>query len=110
VRTYADNNLDLFNWLRNTAYAGGLSPNLIARSLPHTAQRVHWPNEVTGPRAGRPSGRSRRPRGDGRRDLLQQQMTKIHRESPTAGRITGIEIVDVDNNHARHTPDEHPRA
>src|SRR5262249_59249033 len=29
--------------------------------------------------------------------LLQQQMTKIHRESPLAGRVTGISTVEVDD-------------
>ena len=66
---------------------------------------VHWPNEVTGPARGpgfvRPLAKTAREMGV--EILLQQQMTKIHRESPTSGRVTGIEIVDVDNNYRQGT-------
>ena len=66
---------------------------------------VHWPNEVTGPARGpgfvRPLAKTAREMGV--EILLQQQMTKIHRESPTSGRVTGISVVDVDNNYRQGT-------
>ncbi len=59
---------------------------------------VRWPNEPTTPARGsgfvRPLEKTAREMGI--EILLQQQMTKIHRESPLAGRVTGITAVEVD--------------
>jgi len=107
VRTYADNNLDLFNWLEKHGIRWeGYRPNPDRLDRSRTRLNVvHWPNEVTGPARGpgfvRPLAKTAREMGV--EILLQQQMTKIHRESPTAGRVTGIEIVDVDNNYRQGT-------
>src|SRR5258705_40942 len=35
--------------------------------------------------------------------LLQQQMTKIHRESQLAGRVTGIAVIEVDDSYRQKT-------
>src|SRR5262247_2356617 len=103
VRTYADNNLDLFDWLekhgiRWEAYRP--EPDRLDRFRTRL-NVVPWANEVTGPARGpgfvRPLAKTAREMGI--EILLQQQMTKIHRESPTAGRVTGISVVDVDDNY-----------
>jgi len=103
VRTYADNNLDLFDWLEKHGIkweAYRPEPDRLDRFRTRL-NVVHWPNEVTGPARGpgfvRPLAKTAREMGV--EILLQQQMTKIHRESPTSGRVTGIAIVDVDNNY-----------
>ena len=107
VRTYADNNLDLFDWLEKHGIRWeGYRPNPDRLDRFRTRLNVvHWPNEATGPARGpgfvRPLAKTAREMGV--EILLQQQMTKIHRESPTAGRVTGIEIVDVDNNYRQGT-------
>jgi hypothetical protein len=107
VRTYADNNLDLFDWLekhgiRWEAYRP--NPDRLDRYRTRL-NVVAWPNEVTGPARGpgfvRPLARTARQMGV--EILLQQQMTKIYRESPTSGRVTGISVVDVDNNYRQGT-------
>ena len=103
VRTYADNNLDLFEWLEKHGIKwDGYRPNPDRLDRSRTRLNVvHWPNEVTGPARGpgfvRPLAKTAREMGV--EILLQQQMTKIHRESPTSGRVTGISVVDVDNNY-----------
>jgi hypothetical protein len=107
VRTYADNNLDLFDWLEKHGISWeGYRPQPDRLDRFRTRLNVmHWPNEVTGPARGpgfvRPLAKTAREMGV--EILLQQQMTRIHRESPTAGRVTGIEIVDVDNNYRQGT-------
>jgi succinate dehydrogenase/fumarate reductase flavoprotein subunit len=101
VRTYADNNVDLFEWLEKH----GIKWEAY-RPLPDRLDRartrlnvVRWPNEPTTPARGsgfvRPLEKTAREMGV--EILLQQQMTKIHRESPLAGRVTGITTVEVDN-------------
>src|SRR5215467_6148953 len=101
VRTYADNNLDLFDWLEKhgVKWEG-------YRGLPDRLDRartrlnvVPWPNEVTGPSRGsgfvRPLAATARQMGI--EILLQQQMTKIHRESQLSGRVLGIGVIEVDD-------------
>jgi urocanate reductase len=101
VRTYADNNLDLFDWLEKH----GIKWDGY-RKLPDRLDRsrtrlnvVPWPNEVTNPGRGsgfvRPLARTAREMGID--ILLQHQMTKIHREAPVSGRVTGITAMEVDN-------------
>jgi hypothetical protein len=107
VRTYADNNLDLFGWLEKHGIRWeGYRPAADRLDRQRTRLNVvHWPNEVTGPARGpgfvRPLAKTAREMGV--EILLQQQMTKIHRESPTSGRVTGISVVDVDNNYRQGT-------
>lgn len=107
VRTYADNNLDLFEWLEKHGIEWeGYRPQPDRLDRYRTRLNVvHWPNEVTGPARGpgfvRPLAKNAREMGV--EILLQQQMTKIHRESPTSGRVTGISVVDVDNNYKQGT-------
>jgi urocanate reductase len=101
VRTYADNNLDLFDWLEKhgivwEAYRG--APDRLDRHRTRL-NVVPWPNEVTNPGRGsgfvRPLARTARQMGI--EILLQHKMTKIHREEPLAGRVIGITAVEVDN-------------
>ncbi len=107
VRTYADNNLDLFAWLEKHGIKWeGYRPNPDRLDRSRTRLNVvHWPNEVTGPARGpgfvRPLAKTAREMGV--EILLQQQMTKIHRESPISGRVTGISVVEVDNNYKQLT-------
>jgi hypothetical protein len=42
--------------------------------------------------------------------LLQQQMTKIHREGPNSGRVTGISVIEVDDQYHRKTKTMNIRA
>jgi hypothetical protein len=107
VRTYADNNLDLFDWLEKHGIRWeGYRPNPDRLDRFRTRLNVvSWPNEVTGPARGpgfvRPLAKTARDMGV--EILLQQQMTRIHRESLTSGRVTGISVVDVDNNYGQGT-------
>ena len=103
VRVYADNNLDLFDWLekhgiRWEGYRA--APDRLDRARTRL-NVVPWPNEVTGPARGpgfvRPLAKTAREMGI--EILLQQQMTKIHREAPTSGRVTGISVIEVDDLH-----------
>ena len=102
VRTYADNNLDLFEWLakHGVKWEG-------YRGLPDRLDRartrlnvVPWPNEVTSPSRGsgfvRPLAATARQMGV--EILLQHRMTKIHREQPLSGRVIGITAIEVDDN------------
>ncbi len=92
VRTWADNNLELFDWLEKNgiqweAYRGAPDRldrnrtrlNVVRRPLEKTARRM------------------------GIEVLLQQQMTKIHRESPLNGRVTGIATIEVDDSYRPKT-------
>ncbi len=114
VRTYADNNLDLFAWLEKHGIKWeGYRPNPDRLDRSRTRLNVvHWPNEVTGPARGpgfvRPLAKTAREMGV--EILLQQQMTKIHRESPISGRVTGISVVEVDNNYKQLTKTMNIRA
>ena len=101
VRTYADNNLDLFDWLEKhgvkwDAYRG--APDRLDRSRTRL-NVVPWPNEVTNPGRGsgfvRPLAKTARQMGV--EILLQHRMTKIHRESQLSGSVLGITAVEVDN-------------
>ena len=107
VRVYADNNLDLFDWLekhgiRWEGYRA--TPDRLDRARTRL-NVVPWPNEVTGPARGsgfvRPLAKTAREMGI--EILLQQQMTKIHREGPTSGRVTGISVIEVDDQYHRKT-------
>jgi succinate dehydrogenase/fumarate reductase flavoprotein subunit len=99
VRTWADNNLELFDWLERhgvkwEAYRG--VPDRLDRNRTRL-NVVRWPDEPTTPARGsgfvRPLEKTARAMGI--EILLQQQMTKIHRES--AGRVTGISTIEVDD-------------
>jgi succinate dehydrogenase/fumarate reductase flavoprotein subunit len=101
VRTYADNNVDLFDWLtrhgiRWDGYRG--APDRLDRTRTRL-NVVPWPNEVTGPARGsgfvRPLAKTAREMGVN--ILLQHRMTKIHREAPLSGRVVGISAMEVDN-------------
>jgi succinate dehydrogenase/fumarate reductase flavoprotein subunit len=100
VRTWADNNLELFDWLERQgikweAYRG--VPDRLDRNRTRL-NVVRWPDESTTPARGsgfvRPLEKTARQMGI--EILLRQQMTKIHRESPLAGRVTGISTIEVD--------------
>jgi succinate dehydrogenase/fumarate reductase flavoprotein subunit len=102
VRTYADNNLDLFDWLEKhgikwEGYRG--VPDRLDRARTRL-NVVPWPNEVTSPSRGsgfvRPLAATARKMGV--EILLQHRMTKIHREQPLSGRVTGITAIEVDDN------------
>lgn len=101
VRTWADNNVELFDWLEHhgikwEAYRG--APDRLDRNRTRL-NVVRLPDEPTTPARGsgfvRPLEKTARQMGID--ILLQQQMTKIHRESPVAGRVTGITTVEVDD-------------
>ena len=115
VRTYADNNLNLFEWLeRHGIQWEGYRPNSdrLDRGGRTRLNVVRWPNEVTGPARGsgfvRPLERTAREMGI--ELLLQQQMTKIHRESLSSGRVAGISIVEVDDSYNQGTETMNIRA
>jgi len=101
VRTYADNNLDLFDWLGKHGIKWEGYRREADRLDRHRTRLnvVPWPNEATNPGRGsgfvRPLAQTARQMGI--EILLQQQMTKIHREEPVAGRVIGIAAVEVDN-------------
>src|ERR1700692_1209044 len=107
VRVYADNNLDLFDWLEKHGIRWeGYRPAPDRLDRARTRLNVvPWPNEVTGPARGpgfvRPLAKTAREMGI--EILLQQQMTKIHREGPTYGRVMGISIIEVDDLHNQKT-------
>src|SRR5579871_3450253 len=94
VRTYADNNLSLFDWLEQHGIRWDAYRPQADRLDRHRTRLnvVPWPNEVTNPGRGsgfvRPLARTARQMGI--EILLQHQMTKIHREGPLTGRVTGI--------------------
>jgi FAD binding domain len=101
VRTYADNNLELFDWLEKHGVKWeGYRPNPDRLDRHRTRLNVvPWPNEVTNPSRGsgfvRPLAQTARRMGV--EILLQHRMTKIHREHPLSGRVTGITAVEVDD-------------
>ena len=114
VRVYADNNLDLFDWLekhgiRWEGYRA--APDRLDRARTRL-NVVPWPNEVTGPARGpgfvRPLAKTARDMGV--EILLQQQMTKIHREAPLSGRVTGISVIEVDDLYNQKTKTMNIRA
>jgi urocanate reductase len=101
VRTYADNNLELFDWLEKNGIKWE-SYRRVPDRLDRARTRlnvVRWPNEPTTPARGsgvvRPLEKTARQMGV--EILLQHQMTKIHRESQFAGRVTGITAIEVDD-------------
>jgi hypothetical protein len=108
VRVWADNNLELFDWLEKNGikwegYRG--APDRLDRNGRTRLNVVHWPNEKTTPARGsgfvRPLEKTAREMGI--EILLQQQMTRIHRESQLSGRVTGIAIIEVDDSYKPKT-------
>jgi urocanate reductase len=101
VRTYADNNLELFDWLEKTGVRWDHYRRKPDRLDRHRTRLdvVRWPNEPTNPHRGagfvRPLEKTARRLGI--EILLQHQMTKIHREGNLSGRVTGITTVEVDD-------------
>src|SRR5439155_23307646 len=100
VRTYADNNLDLFDWLEKHGIkweAYRPAPDRLDRARTRL-NVVRWPDEKTNPGRGsgfvRPLEKTARQMGI--EILLQHQMTKIHREGTLQGRVTGITAIEVD--------------
>jgi urocanate reductase len=107
VRTYADNNLELFDWLEKNGVKWE-SYRRVPDRLDRARTRlnvVRWPNEPTTPARGsgfvRPLEKTARQMGI--EIMLQHQMTRIHRESQLAGRVTGITAVEVDNRYQQLT-------
>jgi FAD binding domain len=101
VRTYADNNLDLFDWLEQhgikwDGYRG--APDRLDRHRTRL-NVVPWPGEVTNPGRGsgvvRPLAQTARQMGI--EILLQHRMTRIHREGQLSGPVTGIAAMEVDD-------------
>ncbi len=101
VRTYADHNLELFDWLQQHGVKWE-SYRPVPDRLDRARTRLNvvpWPNEPTNPARGsgfvRPLAKTARQMGV--EILLQHQMTKIHRENPLSGRVTGITAIEVDD-------------
>ena len=101
VRTYADHNLDLFDWLEKHGVkweAYRPKPDRLDRHRTRL-NCFAWPDEVTSPSRGsgfvRPLAATARKMGV--EILLKQRMTTIHREQPLSGRVTGITAVEVDD-------------
>jgi hypothetical protein len=101
VRTYADNNLELFDWLEKhgvkwEGYRG--TPDRLDQHRTRL-NVVAWPNEVTNPSRGsgfvRPLAETARRMGVD--IMLRHRMTTIHREQPLSGRVTGITAIEVDD-------------
>jgi hypothetical protein len=101
VRSYADNNLELFDWLEKNGVRWDSYRRKSDRLDRHRTRLdvVRWPNEPTNPHRGagfvRPLERTARRLGI--KILLQHQMTKIHRENQLSGPVTGITAVAVDD-------------
>jgi len=100
VRTHADNSLEMFNWLEGHGVKWDTyraEPDRLDRHRTRL-NVVRWPNEPTTPARGsgfvRPLAQTARQMGV--EILLQQQMTKIFREAPLSGRVTGISVIEVD--------------
>src|SRR5262245_10711079 len=102
VRTYADNNLDLFDWLgKHGIKWEGYRPNPDRHD--RSRSRLHvGPRPGGGTHGGRgpgfvpPLAQTARPMGV--EILLKHRMTTIHREQPLAGRVTGVTAIEVDDN------------
>jgi hypothetical protein len=108
VRTWADNNLELFDWLEGhgikwEGYRGG--PDRLDRNGRTRLNVVRWPGEPATPARGsgfvRPLEKTARQMGI--EILLQQQMTKIYREGPLSGTVTGIATIEVDDQYRPKT-------
>jgi FAD binding domain len=102
VRTYADNNLDLFDWLEKHGIKWEgyrRAPDRLDRARTRL-NVVAWPNEVTNNGRGsgfvRPLAKTAREMGID--IMLKHRMTTIHREQPLAGRVVGITAIEVDDN------------
>jgi succinate dehydrogenase/fumarate reductase flavoprotein subunit len=101
VRTYADQNLDLFDWLEKHGVkweAYRPKPDRLDRHRTRL-NCTAWPGEATSPSRGsgyvRPLAQTARTMGVD--ILLKHRMTAIHREQRLAGRVTGITAVEVDD-------------
>jgi urocanate reductase len=101
VRTHADNSVEMFEWLEKNGVKWESyrpAPDRLDRARTRL-NVVRWPNERTTPARGsgfvRPLEKTARHMGI--EILLQRQMTKIHREGPFSGRVTGITTIEVDD-------------
>jgi FAD binding domain len=115
VRTWADNNLELFDWLEKQGikwegYRG--APDRLDRNGRTRLNVVRWPDEPITPARGsgfvRPLEKTALQMGI--EILLQQQMTKIYREGPVSGRVTGIATIEVDDSYRPKTRTTNIRA
>jgi succinate dehydrogenase/fumarate reductase flavoprotein subunit len=102
VRTYADNNLDLFDWLEKHGIKWEgyrKTPDRLDRARTRL-NVVAWPDEVTNNGRGsgfvRPLAKTAREMGV--EIMLKHRMTAIHREQPLSGRVIGITAIEVDDN------------
>jgi succinate dehydrogenase/fumarate reductase flavoprotein subunit len=113
VRAFADENVSTYDWLlaHGVVFAGKAPDSFggtsIGNSVPREMHAVpmHWPIAQTGKpepaatAATRSTGNGlMRPleaaaRKAGVEILLEHRMTAIHRQSPGAGRVTGIQVV-----------------
>jgi urocanate reductase len=100
VRTHADKSMEMFNWLEGHGVKWDTyraEPDRLDRHRTRL-NVVRWPNEPSTPARGsgfvRPLAQTARQMGV--EILLQQQMTKIFREAPLSGRVTGISVIEVD--------------
>jgi urocanate reductase len=101
VRTHADNSVAMFEWLEKNGVKWESyrpKPDRLDRARTRL-NVVPWPNEPTTPARGsgfvRPLEKTARAMGI--EILLHRRMTRIHRESPLSGRVTGITAVEVDD-------------
>jgi urocanate reductase len=101
VRTYADHNLDLFDWLEKHGVkwqAYRPKPDRLDRHRTRL-NCFAWPEEVTNGSRGsgfvRPLAQTARKMGVD--IMLKHRMTTIHREQPLAGRVTGVTAIEVDD-------------
>jgi succinate dehydrogenase/fumarate reductase flavoprotein subunit len=101
VRTYADQNLEMFDWLEKHGVKWDKyrpKPDRLDRSRTRL-NCLPWPNEVTNGGGGsgfvRPLEQTARQMGVD--ILLRHRMTAIHREQQFSGRVTGITAVEVDD-------------
>ena len=101
VRTYADQNLDMFDWLEKHGVKWDKyrpKPDRLDRSRTRL-NCLPWPNEVTNGGGGsgfvRPLAQTARQMGVD--ILLRHRMTTIHREQQFSGRVTGITAIEVDD-------------
>ena len=101
VRTYADDNLDMFAWLEKHGVkweAYRPKPDRLDRHRTRL-NCFAWPDEPTSPSRGsgfvRPLAQTARQMGVD--IMLRQRMTTIHREQPFSGRATGITAIEVDD-------------
>ena len=107
VRAFADHNVEAFEFLvANGVQFTDVRPHRVPAEGAVTFRRqtaIPWSqdlketiNNTAGSGLMRPLERSAR--GKGAEILLQHQMTRIIREEPTAGRVLGIAVTNLDDN------------